>query len=286
MHDPLRFNASFITAKTLEKHLRFYRQHFNIISLDDYLAGNINRERFNVCLTFDDGHHNNFKYALPLLEQYQAPATFFITGIREAGHDMLWNDFLAVFSRSGPGRILYKDQPFHKNRWNHYVSTVDGHLLRDQVRAGDFSLKTEMMALLDPAGNFRQKNAAHEDYWLQMTTDEIATLSRSPYAKIGGHSLYHNDLTNIPTQSLSADFSGCKRFLENTIQQEVGTFAFPYGSYNPYVTEAGLAAGFSHFFALNHSFGEQDNTLVSERLVVNPYISTINQMLAAVSGHY
>ncbi len=285
-NDPLRFNASFTDARTLEKHLRFYNQHFNIISLDDYLAGNIRKDRFNVCLTFDDGHHNNLKYALPLLEQYKAPATFFITGIRQAGYDVLWNDFLAVFSRSGPDRITYKGEPFRKNRWNHYISTTDGHLLRDQIRAGDFSLKTEMFQLLDPAGDFQLKNAAYEDYWLQMTPDEIASLSGSPYARIGAHSLYHNDLTKVPAESLAIDFTTCKRFLENTIQKAVTTFAFPYGTYAPSVTDAGLAAGFTHFFALEHLFAEENSTLISERLVVNPYISIINQMLATISGHY
>jgi peptidoglycan/xylan/chitin deacetylase (PgdA/CDA1 family) len=286
LDNPLRFNASFITAKAFEKHLQFYRKHFNLISLDDYLAGNISRDRFNVCLTFDDGHRNNLKYALPLLEKYQAPATFFITGIREAGYDILWNDFLAVFSRSGPKRIIYKDQPFHKNRWNRYIAFADGHSLQDQIRDGGFSLKSEMMELLDPQRNFRQKNAAYEDYWLQMTSEEITTLSRSRYVKIGGHSLYHNDLTRIPKESVAADFIACKNFLENTIQKEVNTFAFPYGSYEPSVTEAGLAAGFSHFFAVDYLFGEKDNVLISERFVVNPYISTTNQMLAIISGRY
>lgn len=284
--DPLRFNASFITAATFEKHLQFYRQHFNIISLDDYLAGNISKDRYNVCLTFDDGHRNNLTYALPLLEKYRAPASFFITGIRKAGYDMLWNDFLAVFSRSGPRQITFRGEEFHKNRWNHYVSDIDGHLLREQVRAGDFSLKTEMMETLDPSGAFRQKNAAHADYWLQMTPDEILILAQSPYATIGAHSLYHNDLTKVSPASLADDFSACKFYLESTIQREVSCFAFPYGSYTPAVTEAGLAAGFKHFFALEHLFDEEADTPVSERLVVNPYISTVNQMLAIVSGHY
>jgi len=286
MDNPLRFNASFITAKTLEAHLRFYKEHFNIISLDDYLAGNISKERFNVCLTFDDGHHNNLKYALPLLEKYKAPATFFVTGIREAGYDILWNDFLAVFSRSGPKQITYKGELFHKNRWNHYVSTKDGHLLRDQIRAGDFSLKIELMKLLDPASDFSHKNAVDKDYWLQMTPEEIAILSQSPYAQIGGHSFYHNDLTKVSSESLATDFTSCRHFLEDTIQEEVNTFAFPYGSYTPAVTEAGLSAGFNHFFALAHLHNESDNTLISERLVVNPYISTTNQMLATIRGHY
>jgi peptidoglycan/xylan/chitin deacetylase (PgdA/CDA1 family) len=142
------------------------------------------------------------------------------------------------------------------------------------------------MESLDPSNAFRQKNAAEEDYWIQLAPEEITALAQSPYATIGAHSFYHNDLAKVPTESLPSDFIGCKRFLENTIQQEVASFAFPYGSYTPAVTEAGVAAGFRHFLALDHLFGEKDNTLITERLVVNPYISTINQMLAIINGHY
>jgi peptidoglycan/xylan/chitin deacetylase (PgdA/CDA1 family) len=98
--------------------------------------------------------------------------------------------------------------------------------------------------------------------------------------------MYHNDLTKIPASLLATDFNTCKGFLENAIQQKVDAFAFPYGSYNSAVTEAGLSAGFNHFLALDYRFDTPDDQLISERLVVNPYISTTNQMLAIIKGSY
>src|ERR1700759_4285774 len=78
---PLKFNTLFITQKTFEAHLKFYKNYFNVVSLDDYYDKKFDNNKFNVCLTFDDGFANNHKYVLPLLQQYRVPATFFVPAI-------------------------------------------------------------------------------------------------------------------------------------------------------------------------------------------------------------
>src|ERR1700733_6959513 len=122
--DPTRFNPIFLTRARFENHLKFYKKYFNVVSLDDYYAQNFSNERFNICLTFDDGFANNYKYVLPLLEKYELPATFFVTAIRAAGYDILWNDFLGIVSKYGPPNLTYKKKLYRKNQVNKYVSVT------------------------------------------------------------------------------------------------------------------------------------------------------------------
>src|ERR1700743_1730100 len=57
---PHLFNSLYVDVATFEEHLRFYKQYFNVLSLEDYFAGRFSNERFNICISFDDGFANNY----------------------------------------------------------------------------------------------------------------------------------------------------------------------------------------------------------------------------------
>ena len=162
--EPLKFNTLFITKKTFEAHLKFYKKHFNVTSLDDYYAQKFSKDKFNICLTFDDGFANNHKYVLPLLQQYQVPATFFVTAVTSEGHDVLWNDFISIFCKYGPDKIVVSDETYIKNRHNKYISTSNGTGLIEKLWSGGFSEKEAIMRELYPLSPFKT-NPSDYDYW-------------------------------------------------------------------------------------------------------------------------
>lgn len=284
--DHTRFNPIFLTCKMFESHLQFYKKYFHVISLDDFLEQKFLPGRFNVCLTFDDGFANNFSCVLPLLEQYRLPATFFITGIREAGYDILWNDFLNMVTHYGPLTIAYKGSLYIKNRSGRYVSQADGKALADLLRAGDFSAKEEMMKVFASLDGFR-KSEKDAIYWQQMTEDQIRQLSLSPLITIGSHGYYHNDLARVARDQAREEMVLSKKYLEGIIGREVKALAFPYGSYTPEVVEDAKQAGYSQLLAteLLLNVGGHDRTLAG-RLTINPFIQVHSQMQAIIKGYY
>ncbi len=280
--DPLRFNTLFLTLKTFESQLKLYKEYFNLISLDDYYQGRFDPGKFNLCLTFDDGFANNYKYVLPLLDQYEVPAVFFITGIRQAGFDILWNDLLSVSYEYGPSEIIFKKEKYIKSRDRKYVSTSTGKFLADLLRLSGFEDKAEMIQLLSP-----YKEKAEEDYWLQMQEEQIREVSLCKWATIGSHGHYHNDLAKISIALAKDEMIRSKLFLENTTGTEIKALAFPYGSYSPDVLTEAKKAGYSQLLATE--FISQTNATdatLRERLTINPFISNISQLYASISGNY
>lgn len=282
LNDHLRFNTLFIKLKTFESQLQFYKKYFNLVSLDDFYQQKFSNDRFNICLTFDDGFANNYKYVLPLLEKYQVPAAFFITGIRNAGYDILWNDVLSVSYRYGPTRISFKKDEFVKRRDKKYISSSSHKLLVDTLRSTEFEDKAGLIHMLD-----KFKNKAETDYWLQMTEEQIRTLSGSKWATIGSHGYYHSDLAKISIASAKNEIVRSKQYLEKITGKEIKTLAFPYGSYTKEVVNEAKVAGYLQLLATEFLCPEDagDATL-RERLTINPFISNINQMHANITGNY
>lgn len=285
-HHHTRFNSIFLTQQLFEQHLKLYEKYCHVVSLDDYYAGNFNANKFNICLTFDDGFANNYKYVLPLIERYQIPATFFITGIANEGADILWNDFLSIVSKFGPRQIVCNGRWYDKGLYGHYTSAIDRTTLTDELRNAGFEQKADMMQQLYPLVPFKT-DAAQTDYWLQMTPRQIKELAASPLATVGAHGYYHNDLARISRDGAFAEMTRVKQYLESLINKPVTSLAFPYGSYDENVVDLAKKAGYRQLLAMdfNTPADGQDSNL-RERLTINPFISPISQLYATITCKY
>jgi peptidoglycan/xylan/chitin deacetylase (PgdA/CDA1 family) len=280
--DHLRYNTLFLTIKAFESQLRLYKKYFQVVTLDDLYNGNFDDRRFTISITFDDGFSNNYRFVLPLLEAYEIPATFFITGIREAGYDVLWNDVLAMANRHGPADFVFRDELFARDPSMKYRSTSTGRLLAEELREQNFDAKAEMIDLL---GSYRYH--ANRSYWQQMTTEEIRALAQSKWAAIGSHGYYHNDLAKLPTGEAALEMHRSKTFLESITGRPVKAMAYPYGSYTNELNKAAVECGYSWLLATG--FAHQDDKTgkhLKDRLTTNPFVSTFNQLYASIIGKY
>ena len=81
------------TSEEFDRQMQVLSASFNVVDLGEAVSMLENRELpgGSVAVTFDDGYRNNFEQAMPILQKYGLPATFFVaTGFLEDG--CMWND--------------------------------------------------------------------------------------------------------------------------------------------------------------------------------------------------
>lgn len=253
---PSRFNWRHVSTADFECHLRLLRKHCHLLSMADLHAGKIRADRLNVALTFDDGFQNNFLHALPLLERYQAPASFYITGANEIGVTHLWPDFLDILSRHAEGGFSVSGIHFVK-RGNAYFDEESGKSLASIIKhqCPDWNFK---LAVFDALKRWKP-NLYRPDYrpfWELMTDEQIREVANSGRVTIGCHGYFHNNLGELPLEDALSELRRSRAYLERITGKEVRELAFPDGSYSPELIPQARSLGFDVLLGTDHRYGE------------------------------
>ena len=85
-----------------------------------------------------------------------------------------------------------------------------------------------------------------------MNRSQVQALSASPWAEIGSHAHRHFNLANITPEEAKYELEISKSLLEDAIQKEVDTLAFPDGNYNAEVKAMSKEVGYNCLGALTY----------------------------------
>lgn len=283
--DHTRFNPIFLTAAQFEEQLQFYTKYFQCVSLEEFMEGKRTSNRFRIALSFDDGFANNRQYVLPLLKKYQVPATFFITTAGATGQEILWNDFLNMFTKYGPAQVEWQGKVYKRNRFRRYVDSA-GIALANELREQSFAVKKVMMETFSKQFDYK-KQSSDQVYWQLMNEQDIRELAACPLVTIGAHGLYHNDLAHLEYNEILADLRESRQWLESVTGKPVYAYAFPYGSYTTNVVKQAQNLGYKYLLAADELVtGDTESNQLRRRMTINPFINTYQQMHAIIRGSY
>lgn len=145
-----------ITVDNFKEHLDYLKKHkFKTLTMDEFYnwkIGKINLPQKSVLITFDDGFLSNYKYAFPLLKEYNMNATVFVVGaFIENSQENEWNGNLKTYMNKDILLGLNEEYPnieIYSHSYNlHFQGAINQEesvLLEDIKNFENFYKKTDV----------------------------------------------------------------------------------------------------------------------------------------------
>ena len=265
-------NGRFILEKQCEALLKALDVEYNIISLEDFIKGNQKPNKLNILLTFDDGYLNNKTLLLPILEKYQIPASFFVT---TKNSNPKWTDLFDII----------KNEKISFLKLQNSFPSLNGFSLNEIKKwllVQDDKVIMEITELLkELAQPFLVK---YKVFWELLDKNDLVELKKHPLISIANHSVNHLSFTNLNEDEINLELIDSVRFLDELETPYSKVFAYPFGHYNEKLIQLLESKNIEIQFSADGSNKKRKG--ITDRLVVNPFISLRNQLKAIDNGQY
>ena len=233
----------YVDPAAFEIHLKFLRKYFVILPLTAFDPAVSCRACF---LTFDDGWHDFYLHAFPILAAYNIPATVFLPTDYIGTNRWFWTDRLAWLWRRRS-----RSENFGKTK-NYLINALERlrGLQTAQIGAAIEMLKQypeiEIESLLEELA-VRWQVHFHANSRVYMSWEEVREMGKSSLIAYGSHGASHRILTTLSQDNVEEELSRSKRRLISEGVAEYGSipFCYPNGGYNSRIAMLVKTAGYS-----------------------------------------
>ena len=209
----------FTVAMLREFLAHFTRAGYRFLSPRD-LAEDLPPGGKYILLTFDDGYFNNAR-ALPLLEEFNAPAVFFVSsGHVKQGKAFWWDALYREAGKRGRFAVEVRRR-----------IAIYKQMAPPQIEA-DLCSRFGRQALF-PTGDLDRP----------FTSSELAKFASHPLVLLGNHTRDHAILTNCFSEEIRSQIRDCQESLCEMTGKTPEVIAYPNGNDNREIAEAARDAG-------------------------------------------
>jgi peptidoglycan/xylan/chitin deacetylase (PgdA/CDA1 family) len=251
-----------VTPETFDRHMRFLREHFQVLSAPEFVKALEAGEGFPpaACLvTFDDGWIDTYTEALPVLRRYGIPALVFLPSAYIGTGAQFWQERMgsilhAIWSRAradaafaGSARALLA-----RHRLAAVLDLADRDVREGIIeivrrrKTGDQGDPQEVIReLTDLAGGIEPGSPGPDRF---MDWEQIRAMHRDG-VDFGAHGVSHRPLTTLSLAELRDEITVVRDSLQSALGQPPATIAYPNGDCDETVLgevrRGAFSAGFS-----------------------------------------
>lgn len=210
-----------VDAARFDSQLRVLKRCFKVLPLSEAVRRlrNDTLPPRAACITFDDGYADNAEVALPLLQRYELPASFFLaTSFLNGGQ--MWNDTIIDYIRK-LSRPRLDWSAYGLGR--HAIGTP-----AQKAVAIDQILRRLKYLPFEQRQNLTQRIANTGSTSPMMRTEQVRALYAAGM-EIGAHTMHHPILSTMSDAECRKEIAGSKRALETMLDAPIRGFAYPNG---------------------------------------------------------
>lgn len=247
-----------IPVKQFARQIAYLARHHHILSLEEFLqkaASGAPFPPYAVVLTFDDGYRNTYRNALPVLQRYNTPATFFVTTSFVSSTHLLWLDQLEFTISATQAQQLTLPWPDGTRVWalgssrarRQALAEIKQHLKRlpEAARQALLVRITQQLGTHQPAADY---------YCAPLSWDEMSAMAFNGVARIGSHAVTHVNLDTLEESRVRTELAESRRTLEERLGKPVETFAYPGGGYTTRIQQLLREHGYRCGLTTEHGF--------------------------------
>lgn len=274
--DPFELSVS---TEKFEHQIQSLAKNFTILRTEE-IVHNLQRGKVPsnaVCITFDDGYADNYINALPILEKYKCPATFYITtGLIEQPQMYWWDELQYIFLHTPilPPKlsININGDVVEEVLQNNGVMQTDDWVksrhwqFEDEPPTQRCTLFKNIWAKLKAMPHNERRCELDKlriwanlpthfgkDYF-PMTNEQLKEVSKHPLISLGIHTHTHPSLALCDSQTQNNEIVTCKKYLQHFNIPPIPTISYPFGEFNDQTLSIAKSERIMGGFTTNEQF--------------------------------
>ena len=233
-HIVRNYTNKHILEKNFINKIKFFKKNYNILSLEEIFFNIKNKIPLppNTCaITFDDGFENNYSVAIPILEKFEIPTTFYLSTDFINNNSMSWIDKIEyAFEKTKKSTIILP--------WS--LKTLDINskkkkiLVLDEIRKvlkhqNKNSIIEKVINNIFLQLEVKKINSLNSEIDKKISWSKVKKLIRSKLFTIGGHSHRHISLTSIPLIEAKIEIDTSIKLFKKNIGINLEHYSYPEG---------------------------------------------------------
>jgi len=237
--------AILVRERTFDELLAWAAKEYEIVDLGRGAPDwSVRPNRPRIALTFDDGWLDNLRYAWPVAARRGASITIFVCAGLVGRRFPFWPEQVNRSLQSASAREQAKQL---------FPDLADGSMetlredLVDRLKQTDPALRDEYVKSLQRHAGASLAEDESEPCNQMIAWDQVRELHRSG-VRIGSHTVSHPILTQLSKESVAAELSESRRWIERELGSECALIAYPNGNHDPEICRLAREAGYSLAF--------------------------------------